>query len=94
MQVNRIAAKSFDKLVVIRVGPSGELQLVYSHDNPIVSSVAAMLVDSTSSSRSSELVSRKYYDMGIEDLRRIIQQGVGKSLARKRFITVCHYRIC
>lgn len=91
-QVNKIASKSsFDKLVVVRVGPSGELQLVYSHDDPFVSSIAEMLVDSTSSSRAAEVVSRKMYDMKIEDLRRTIKLGVGTSAVHFLLLLVFHH---
>lgn len=87
-QVNRVASKSsFDKLVVIRVGPSGELQLVYSHDDLFVTSVAEMLVDSASTARAFEVISRKTNNMTIGDLRLTVKLGLGK------FSELCHLYI-
>jgi hypothetical protein len=81
LQITRAEKKSsFDKLVVIRVGPSGELQLVSSHRDPGVKAVAAMLVDTTSSDRSAQVYLRKAIDLSLEEAKVIVDRGLGKEV--------------
>lgn len=61
------------------MGEFGTLQLVYAFDEPRVQSVAAMLVDSSTSARAAQTFSRKTADLGPGDVKSLVDAGLGET---------------
>ena len=66
--------------MVLRVGDSGELQVVYAHEDPRVQSIADIVSDTATSARTMEAYSRKTTSMSTGELRAIVKEALGKSI--------------